>query len=409
MRYLITGATGLLGRNVLYEILRREGVSPPQPEIVLLVRPGRQGEPFAERVRCLFEQDGQDVLAHLDIEHLDDVAQLGIECIEANLDEDGLGLPEESVKKITSRPIDVVHHIAARLDFRRTDQVRVKLERTNVRATEELLNVLSHGHVGELCFVSSAYVCGMTTGPIEPDYINFDQDFRNPYEKTKLQAEVLVRDYCDKNGIRCRVFRPSTISGNLMTAPIGFTPKFDVFYGWGLFFLRTKFQMLQDWDQLFETPVNIDCRICYRTDSGLNVVSADYAAKVICEACTQAADGDSFHLVNNEETPHELYTTALLDTMKVQGVTQVDHIPEDLNFVENIYYNKSVGHLYTPYITMQPMLFSVENLRPVLARAGFDCPPVDKDNFATLMAFARERKFGLEELLARQKAKAAGK
>lgn len=409
MRYLITGATGLLGRNLLYEILRRELLGTEPPEILLLGRSGRQrGASFVERIQSLFkEEDGQEVLRYLGMGFPKTLRQLGIECIEADLDKIGLGISQEDALKMVSKPIDVIFHVAARLDFRNTDPVKEKLARTNIAATKELLRLLQNCNVGEFCFIGSAYSCGMTTGVIEPDYNNLNQRFRNPYERTKLEAENIVRTYCKDEGVRFRIFRPSTISGNLMTHPPGYTPKFDVFYAWSLFFLRTKYEFLQSLPGLCEHPFHIDCRILYNSSGGINIVPADYAAKVVYEVCSQKVDGDSFHLVNNQETPHAWYIKKMLETINVEGVVPVETLPRDLTVIEDVYYNKSVGAIYTPYITMEPMLFSTDNLKPVLKRAGIDCPPIDSENFTTLMHFAKTRLFGLEELLARQKMKSS--
>lgn len=231
-------------------------------------------------------------------------------------------------------------------------------------------------------------------GTIEANTLDIDRPFRNPYERTKAQAELLVRDFERSRKVRCRYFKPSTLCGRLLEPPLGQIPKFDVFYAWAGFFLRYKLKFLRSREERLTTPVELKMRICYRSDSGLNIVPADYAAKVMYLVCASDAPGSYFHLVNDAETPHALYVPMMAETVHVMGHVRVDRVPEDQNSHELVYY-RTVGRILTPYVTCDPMLFDVSNLEGILRSESLRCHPVDANNFALLMSYARRCDFGV--------------
>ena len=121
----------------------------------------------------------------------------------------------------------------------------------------------------------------------------------------------------------------------------------------------------------------------------------DYVARVIYLVCEHNDPGESYHLANTIETPHEFYIPRMLQAVGVSGVTRVDRVPDDKNSLEELYY-KSVGALYTPYITCEPMCFDTENLRHLSNRFGLSCPKLDEEALGVLMGYARDRNFGLK-------------
>ena len=195
--------------------------------------------------------------------------------------------------------------------------------------------------------------------------------------------------------MRCRYFRPSVTCGRLIEAPAGAINKFDVFYGWAAFFSQIKRKKLEGKGIACDQPLEMEMRICYNPESGLNIVPADFAAKVMYQVCAQEVSENSFYLVNDKETPHGLYISLMLDAVGISGPRQSDTVPGDMNQLESLYY-KTVGKVFTPYITSSSMLFDVSNLRHVLSSAKLACPAIDAKNFSILMEYAKERGFGVE-------------
>jgi len=395
MRVAITGATGLLGRNLLFEIIKQNLDNLDSLKIFILGR-NKFGVNIRQRVRQILLDDGFSYLS-LSGERAEEVntrLEDVITCIEADLDEHKMDIRPGDLGQLKAAPIDLFFHVAALTDFRNAPNVIDALKRTNFHGTQQVLELASSLEVGEFCYVGTAYSCGETSGDIAPDLIDQSKKFRNPYEKTKLEAELLVRDLFRKTGKRCRYFRPSTICGRLIEPPLGAINKFDVFYSWAAFFLHMKLKRLGTWKDKYTDPVDLDLRICYSPDSGLNIVPADYAAKVMYQVCVQGDPGESYHLVNEQETPHSVYIPNMLKTLNIRGTKKTDRVPEEMNGLERFYY-KTVGRVFTPYITSGPMLFSTKNLRKVLDRAGLSCPAVEDERFSLLMERAKERDFGV--------------
>jgi len=245
----------------------------------------------------------------------------------------------------------------------------------------------------EYIHIGTAYACGYRGGRLSADVSDLSVQFRNPYEESKLRAEIMVREFCAKEKIRLRVFRPSTICGRVIESPHGAVTKFDVFYSWVAWMLRMKKKAGINGD-LYVRPFDIPLRIACRSDSGLNIVPADYSAKVVYQVFIQKDPGESYYLVSNEETAHRDYVSWMLKLVNARGTSFVDQPPDEKNNAEAFYY-KTVGQIFTPYVTSDPMLFDASSLTTVLARSGLACPQMTQERFLTLMAYARSSDFGL--------------
>ena len=394
-RILLTGATGLLGRNLTFEFIKQNKSDLDDMEIIVLGR--GQGEiSLHSRLREIIMNDGLDYieLAENDVDDLLKFIDKNISCIEIDYHKDDLSISKDDFNKLKSKQIDLFFHIASITDFRDTAEVKSRLEAFNVEGTKRIVSLVESLDVKEFCYVGSAYSCGKTVGEIMPDYINLDQNFRNPYELTKLKAEIITRNFSKENGLKYRCFRPSTLCGRLIEQNLGKINKFDVFYGFGAFWLHAKSKMLTDIERIYDKPVHVDARIHYSMESGLNIVAADYAAKVMFSVCSQNIDGDSFHLANNNETPHSFYINQILDTLKINGVKYSDNVPENMNRLETFFY-KTAGMIFAPYVVSGPMLFDTSNLDNVLSESNIYCPEIDDNNFDVLMDYAKKEYFGL--------------
>lgn len=395
LRVAMTGATGLLGRNLLFEFLKQHFNDLDSLEIFILGR-SKSDNSIEQRIKSIVLSDGVEYIAISDneqIEKLKRYCNSGIHYIDIDLNENKLDIKQDDFKKLKVAPIDFFFHIAALTDFRDTPGVAEALKRTNVYGTKQTLQLVSVLKVNEFCYVGSAYSCGSASGVIPPDYIDFNQKFRNPYELTKLEAEILVREFAKKTGTKCRFFRPSTICGRLIEKPFGAVSKFDVFYAWGAFFLRIKLK--KTGAIKYDDTISMDMRVCYSLKSGLNIVPSDYAAKVLYQVCLQNATGESFYLTNSHETPHHCYIPCMSRIINIGGMKHVDDIPEDMNEMERFYY-KTVGKIFTPYVTSEPMLFDIGNTKDLLVRANnIACPPVDEKNFCIIYEYAKKYNFGI--------------
>jgi nucleoside-diphosphate-sugar epimerase len=360
-------------------------------EILVLGRPSKDGGSLPERIRGIL---ASDEFAPLRLSR--DVRELllsrVINCIGLDFSSGKSRIAAAELRQLQSSPIDWFFHLASLTDLRNTPCAEAALQRINVEGTRLLLQLASQLQIREFSYVSTAYVCGNSTGTIPPDRMDDTQGFRNPYERTKFAAEMLVREFADRTGTRCRYFRPSVICGRLIEKPWGAVSRFEVFYSWAAFFLRLGRKLAEPASPSHSCEVKV--RVRYDSRGSLNIVPVDYVAKALYLVCDQEDVGSSYHLVNELDTPHELYLHQMLKAVGVTGVSHVDRVPSNQSATEKLYY-RSVGAIYTPYLTSAPVVFDTTNLRPLLDRVRLECPPVNKKALASLTAYAVERDFGL--------------
>lgn len=387
INYLLTGATGLLGRNLLFEIIKQHSDDLSRINIFL---PGRHSKEhiLSTRIFDIIENDGTDYLS-IDKEQFKDLnAALAsvIHYIDFDLEGSGSLVSQADEMLLRGRGVDYFFHIASYTDFRSSAAVKNKLWSVNVDGTRRVLELAKRVRAKHFIYTGSAYSCGATTGNISPDYMNFNQAFRNPYELSKLEAELLVRDFGHAHPwVTTKFFRPSTICGRLIEHKVGAICKFDVFYGWMFFFLRCKERMFRVDD--LNQKAFMQCRVAYSLDSGLNIVPADYAAKTMYRLTVNTTSDDSFHLVNSGETNHDAYIRAMVKAINMDGMERVDALPSDgLNELETMYY-KTAGAIFTPYITSAPMYFVPPDMS-----SGPECPKVEGENFEKLLKYALENR-----------------
>jgi long-chain acyl-CoA synthetase len=120
-----------------------------------------------------------------------------------------------------------IFHCAASVSF---TMGLAESRQINVDGTRRMVEL------GELCarrggldsfvHVSTAYVAGSHTGSFTEADLEFGQGFRNAYERTKFEAERLLR--ARGWGLPVQIVRPSIVVGDSST---GWTPAFNVLYG----------------------------------------------------------------------------------------------------------------------------------------------------------------------------------
>lgn len=404
MNIAITGATGLLGSHLLLEWIKTYLSDLSALNIYVF---GRQKNNRTAKARVHDIILGEEGFAYLQLQigdsrvkELEVFLKTQISYIDYDLNSVGLGISPDHLKRLRHVTLDFFFHIASMTDFRDTSTVIKALHKTNYQGTENILSLVKELKVKEFIYIGTCYSRGDAGGKLPPDFVDLSVDFRNPYEKSKLEAECMVRKVCIGCKQRFRVFRPSTICGRLIELPFGAVTKYDVFYSWVAWCLRMKLKMsgmpIKD---MYQKTFPLSFRIACREDSGLNIVPVDYAAKVIYQVCIQQDPGESYYLVNNAETMHRDYVCWMLEVANVSGTTFVRNVPEDFNDLETFYY-KTIGSIFTPYVSSDPMLFDTENLRSALACAGLECPSVDRKNFMKLMMSAKACNFGLKDKVA---------
>jgi nucleoside-diphosphate-sugar epimerase len=102
-------------------------------------------------------------------------------------------------------------HVAGDTRFTAPD---LALQRqVNIQAAVNVIHVLK-GKIATAIHVSTAFVAGNRTGLIRESELDCGQGFRNNYEKSKFDAEVLLTEHCRKHDVALVIVRPSIITND---------------------------------------------------------------------------------------------------------------------------------------------------------------------------------------------------
>jgi thioester reductase-like protein len=198
----LTGTTGLLGSYILHNLLKRN------EKIAVLARPGRK-ETAERRIAKILDHWKQATgkTVPMPVVFSGDLLQKG-------------GL-EDIQRRLADRCKSVIH-CAASLTFYGSAGEEPWL--SNIEGTKRMLDFCNKAKVGEMHYISTAYVAGSSKVFYEKD-IDIGQELRNDYEKSKFEAEQLVRaaDFLKQ----LTVYRPSIVVGDSVT---GYTTTFHGFY-----------------------------------------------------------------------------------------------------------------------------------------------------------------------------------
>lgn len=204
-----------------------------------------------------------------------------IKLIEGDITKDGLGLSKSDKAYLMEKNI-VFWHLAAIYDLAVPRDIAWKV---NVEGTQKVNEFISElPRLERYVYFSTAYVAGNRQGIIYENQLERPGVFKNFYEETKFEAELLVVEL--KKTVPTLIIRPGIVRGHSVT---GETIKFDGPY----FFLNLI-------DRLKWLPI-----IPYvgHSNSYINVVPVDYILDAsIYLSELEAASGETVHLT--DPTPH---------------------------------------------------------------------------------------------------------
>ena len=264
---LLTGATGFLGGEVLARLLER-GNGP----VYALVRAADDSA-----ADCRLQSTVRSLVGDRP-----ELARRAV-AVRGDVCEPDLGIDPARRRELAGR-VTRIAHCAASVSF------TLPLEpsrQINVEGTRRILDLAEECRELELLtHVSTSYVSGDHQGVFTEADLDVGQHHHNPYERSKFEAEQLVRERA--GSVPAQVVRPSIVVGDSRS---GWTPAFNVMY-WPLKALaRGHYRML---------PL--------RRSAPLDVVPVDYVADAML--AVPPTPGATWHLTAGE---HASTTGTVLD------------------------------------------------------------------------------------------------
>ncbi len=369
IRILLTGATGIVGREIMYELLEKFAEKTLQGKLFLLIRPNQNMSGIARAHALLRHAFAPESLKKYPFE----VLLSYISVIEKDIaDFSADDIPNEDKTNF------YLLHSAASTNLANTEAAEKIIKNDNFLATERIFYE-SSTFIRKFIFISTAFAAGIVNEPIEDDYLAKVQfNWRNPYEKYKILAEKMLAEKCAEKHIALQIFRPSVVCGRLLKEPKFYTPNFNVFYTLGRFVVHFKNRIKS----------GMKIRLQANQDNTINIVASDFVAKVICENIFND-EIRQLNITADKPTKIGLLLSMLPKETKIDCFEFSPQVPEEMNAIEKIYV-KTVGSQIKPYFAGEEIIFSPKN-RKLL------CPTIEEpdvtENAKNLVNFALRYQF----------------
>ena len=252
MSYFVTGATGFIGRNLVEQLLEREGT------IHVLVREGSRGR--LEELKNRWGADEDRIVPVI-----------------GDLSQEQLGCADQ-IGELKGK-VDHFFHLAAIYDMTAdAESQRV----ANVEGTREAVKLAKELDAKHFHMVSSIAAAGLYKGTFTEDMFEEAEKVDNhPYFQTKHESEAVVRAECE---VPWRVYRPGIVVGHSET---GEMDKVD-----GPYYFFKLLQRARNAVPQWFPGIGIEGR-------KINIVPVDFVARAMDHiAHVDGLDGQAFHLTD---------------------------------------------------------------------------------------------------------------
>ncbi|MEM9284900.1 MAG: SDR family oxidoreductase [Pseudomonadota bacterium] len=275
----------------------------------------------------------------------------GVRTIKGDITAPRFGLDEGAWSALAA-DVELIVHCAAITDFAAEWDLH---QAVNVDGTRHVLDLAEAADAG-LVHVSTAYVCGDREGAILESELEAGQGFTNGYEKSKNQAERLVRD----SAVPYAIARPSIVLGNHAE---GRTRSFDTIYP----IIKV----------LTEGRVTVMPALPSAT---LDIVPIDYVCDgIVCMVERfDEAKGQTFHLVGSSPMPLDAFSRTAPKFEGLHHPRFVDPAAFDLAALpsaERRFFQRG-AEIYARYFTRNPRFDD----RAYRAFSGVE-PPLTEDQW----------------------------
>ncbi|TWT07344.1 SDR family oxidoreductase [Planococcus sp. CPCC 101016] len=276
-----------------------------------------------------------------------------IKLIEGDITKKGLGLADIDKNYLEEKEV-TFWHLAAIYDLAVPRNLAWKVNVEGTRNVNKFISELPD--LKRYVYFSTAYVAGNREGTIYEDELKRPQAFKNYYEETKFEAELLVDMM--KETVPVTIIRPGIVRGHSVT---GETIKFDGPY----FFLNMI-------DRLKFLPI---VPFIGRSKSLINVVPIDYILNAsIYLSKSESAVGQTVHLTDPNPHPVEEVYRSMVKSMT--GKNPKGRLPHGLAklslSIAPVRKRLGVEKETLAYLTWSAD-FDTQNAQKLLAGSGIDC------------------------------------
>jgi len=362
MQILLTGATGTLGSQVLFSLLEEKFSS--IENIYLPVRE-KKSVSSKERIRKMLQSDFAPIFIK------NNLAAIRAKIIVVSA-KDILN-PERFLDGVR-----ITHfiHSAGFVNLSTAPEAKDEIFKENFDFTKAIFEAYSR-YIDKFIYISTAFSAGNVGGLLPNDYLKTAPTaHRNHYEASKYASEKYVTEAGAAMGIPVQILRPSVLGGNIMDTPNYFISKYMVFYLFAKFFHRNT----------STDPV----RITANTESGLNIIPTDYAAKVIVAVLDTAIE--QLNIVHFKTTHITRGITKILETVAFDNFSITQNVINTTSGFESKleqFYYDTIGVHLTPYLTSEPCEWDTTLLQQILPIPAYNL----EDYLGDTIKFAKTNGF----------------
>ena len=369
MKIILTGATGVLGSHIMYDVLEHFIHNNIQGTLFLITR--KKGKVAAkERITELLS-------SHYTPKILSAKGTTALLKYITIIDTDLAQLEKTVLEQFKGA---YFIHSAGYVNLSTDEDQKEKIFYENASLTKNLFTTFSP-YIKKFIYISTAFSSGVRKGLIANDFHNleFKLDHRNAYENAKFHSEEFVIQQCTQLQLPYQILRPSVIGGKMLGVENRyFISKYMVFYLMAKFFHFTAQRKVAQENVRFTISEN----------TGLNIIPVDYVSKVIV-ATFQRTDITQLNIVHNESFN---LVKGLQLIMKEVGYTNFSILPNALDFdykntIEKLYY-ESIGKHLKPYLTSAANEYDTTLLNSIL-----EIPKLDAESFTDMIRYARLHNF----------------
>lgn len=362
--FLLTGATGLLGRYLLRDLTLAD------VPLAVVVRSSKR-ESASVRI--------ETAMAHW--EKTLGRALVRPVVLEGDIARAWLGLSDADIAWVAANCRAMIHS-AASLTFHADEKTGEPL-RSNVQGTRNMLALSARAGIRHCHHVSTAYVCGRRRGRILESEVDLGQEPSNDYEATKLLSEKEVR--ASDAFEQVTVYRPSIIVGDSVT---GYTTSYHGFYTP----LRLVHSLVtaMSWQQLLTG--DFLGRLELAGNERKNLVPVEWVSAAMTSLVTRpACHGRTYHLANPQPVTALAMQDAIVEALAEVATDQPPASPSPVAAGDFVASFREQMKVYESYWSDDPE-FDTANTQAALPQ--LPCPAITPQVMLRLIRYAIGTNFG---------------